>query len=215
MDFFAAQAAAKRRTGVLVVWFVVAITATIAVIWLGVSLYLAAQEPGLVAAAFSTELALGVGGLVACTTGAGYAYHAVRLAEGGPAVARMLGGAPVDRRTQEPGERRLVNVVEEMAIAAGLPVPALYVLPEQQGINAFAAGYSPDRSVVAVTRGALDRLTRDELQGVVAHEYSHVLNGDARLNVRLLSVIGGITAASAPLPPGPAPTPPPVPRVWP
>ena len=97
----------------------------------------------------------------------------------------MLGGVPVDRRTEDPGERRLVNVAEEMAIAAGLPVPALYVLPGEDGINAFAAGFTPDRAVVAVTRGALDRLDRDELQGVVAHEFSHVLNGDARLNVRL------------------------------
>ena len=120
-----------------------------------------------------------------------------RLAEGGAAVATMLGGVPVDRRTADPGERRLVNVVEEMAIAAGLPVPALYVLPEARGINAFAAGYTPDRAVVAVTRGAVDRLSRDELQGVVAHELSHVLNGDARLNLQLLALIGGITALAA------------------
>jgi Zn-dependent protease with chaperone function len=109
----------------------------------------------------------------------------------------MLGGAPVDRRTADPGERRLVNVVEEMAIAAGLPVPALYVLPAEAGINAFAAGFSPDRAVVAVTRGALDELTRDELQGVVAHELSHVLNGDARLNLQLLALVGGLTVLAA------------------
>ncbi len=106
----------------------------------------------------------------------------------------MLGGRPVDRFTQDLGEKRAVNVLEEMAIAAGLPVPRLYVLDGEGGINAFAAGPSPERAVVAVTRGALDQLDRDELQGVLAHELSHVLNADTRLNLRLMALLGGLTA---------------------
>ncbi|HEX9243987.1 MAG TPA: M48 family metallopeptidase [Anaeromyxobacter sp.] len=205
MDFFAAQEAAKRRTGLLVVYFVLAVLGTAAVIWAGLSMVLFAQAPtaslyDAPAAAFQPfgpALALAVTALVAVVTGGGAGYHAIRLSDGGPAVARMLGGVPVDRATQELGEKRLVNVAEEMAIASGLPPPALYVLPDEDGINAFAAGLTPDRAVIAVTRGALEKLDRDELQGVVAHEYSHVLNGDARLNVRLLAIIGGITVLAA------------------
>jgi Zn-dependent protease with chaperone function len=99
----------------------------------------------------------------------------------------------VDRRTQDQAERRFVNVVEEMAIASGIPVPAIYVLAGEPGINAFAAGFTPDRAAVAVTRGALDELTREELQGVVAHELSHVLNADSRLDLQLIAAVGGLT----------------------
>jgi Zn-dependent protease with chaperone function len=198
MDFFAAQAAARRRTALLVVYFALAFVGTIAAIWLGVSVVVSFQPVRLAdAGPFTGGLAWAVAMVVSATTAGGYAYHAARLADGGHSVARMLGGVPVDRATRDPGERRLVNIAEEMSIAAGLPVPALYLLPGEDGINAFAAGLVPDQAVVAVTRGALERLTRDELQGVVAHEYSHVLNGDARLNVRLLSTVGGITAVAA------------------
>jgi len=197
MDFFAAQAAARRRTAVLVCWFALAFAGTVAAIWAGLGLVLQVSGPAAGALAFTPDLAAWVAGGVAVVTLGGSSVHRARLSAGGSAVATMLGGVPVDRASQVPGERRLVNVVEEMAIAAGLPVPALYVLPREPGINAFAAGFSPDRAVVAVTRGALDRLTRDELQGVVAHELSHVLNGDARLNLELLSLIGGITALAA------------------
>ena len=198
MDFFAAQAAARRRTAVLVVWFSLAVVATAAAIWGGIGAVIAIGFPTATDLAFSPELAGWVLGGVGAVTLAGSAIHRARLgAAGGHAVARMLGGVAVDRRSEDVGERRLVNVVEEMAIAAGLPVPALYVLPDEPRVNAFAAGFSPDRAVVAVTRGALDELTRDELQGVVAHELSHVLNGDARLNLQLLALIGGITAVAA------------------
>jgi Zn-dependent protease with chaperone function len=197
MDFFAAQAAARRRTAVLVAWFALALLGTIAVVWAGLGA-LALGSPDLAALAFGPELGAAVAGGVVLVTGTGAAVHHARLARGGGhAVATMLGGVAVDRRSEDPGERRLVNVVEEMAIAAGLAVPALYVLPAEAGINAFAAGFTPDRSVVAVTRGALDELTRDELQGVVAHELSHVLNGDARLNLRLLALIGGLTVLAS------------------
>ena len=104
----------------------------------------------------------------------------------------MLGGRLVLPGTSDPDERRLLNVVEEMSIASGVPVPQVYVLPSERGINAFAAGHSTSDAAVAVTGGALKGLTRDELQGVIAHEFSHVLNGDMRLNIRLISLVFGI-----------------------
>ena len=108
-------------------------------------------------------------------------------------MAELLGGARSTAGTVDPAERTLVNVVEEMAIAAGVPVPTLYVLAGEEGINAFAAGFAPERAVIAVTRGAIDALTRDELQGVVAHELSHVVNSDTRLNLQLMALVGGLT----------------------
>jgi Zn-dependent protease with chaperone function len=194
MDFFGAQAAARRRTAVLVAWFAAAWLGTIALAHVLLGLVLRAGLLGPYVLPFGAASLGGVAALVTLLTAAGTAWHGVRLARGGGhAVARMLGGVPVDRGTREPAERRLVNVVEEMAIASGLPVPTIYVLPTEDGINALAAGFTPDRAVVAVTRGALEALDRDELQGVVAHELSHVLNADARLNLRLVALVGGIT----------------------
>ena len=121
-------------------------------------------------------------------------YRISSLGGGGAAVAMQMGGVPVPEDTLDPQLRRLRNVVEEMSIASGVPVPAVFVLEQEAGINAFAAGYSPSDAAVAVTRGTLDRLNRDELQGVIAHEYSHILNGDMRLNIRLMGVLFGILA---------------------
>jgi len=114
------------------------------------------------------------------------------LSSGGRVVARWLQSRPVRPNTQDPAERRLLNVVEEMALASGLPVPSVFLMESEKGINAFAAGHSRSDAVIVVTRGALDLLTRDELQGVIAHEFSHILNGDARLNIRLMAVLQGI-----------------------
>ena len=111
---------------------------------------------------------------------------------GGESVAFQMGGSPVPADTADFNLRRLRNVVEEIAIASGVPVPQVFVLEHEPGINAFAAGYAPADAVIAVTRGALDRLNRDELQGVIAHEFAHVLNGDMRLNIRLIGVLFGI-----------------------
>jgi len=195
VDFFAAQAAAKRRTAVLVVWFGLAWAGTVLLVYVGIG---AVLETGVVGqargVAFTAPFLAASAAFVTIVTATGSAWHGLRLARGGGhAVAQMVGGALVDRGTADPAERRLVNVVEEMAVASGLPVPAIYVLGGEAGINAFAAGITPDRAVVAVTKGALDGLTRDELQGVVAHEFSHLLNSDARLNLRLVALIGGIT----------------------
>ena len=114
------------------------------------------------------------------------------LSSGGGAVATQMGGTLVPADVQDPLRRRLRNVVEEMAIASGVPVPEIYVLEEESSINAFAAGYTPSDAAVAVTRGTLELLDRDELQGVIAHEFSHILNGDMRLNIRLMGVLFGI-----------------------
>jgi len=118
--------------------------------------------------------------------------RSLQLRSGGGEVAQAYGGTLIDADPSDPLRRRLRNVVEEMAIASGVPVPEIYVLEHEQGINAFAAGYSPADAAVAVTRGALERLDRDELQGVIAHEFSHVLNGDMRLNIRLIGFVFGI-----------------------
>ncbi len=113
---------------------------------------------------------------------------------GGSRVAESLGGMLVPENTPDPRLRRLRNVVEEMAIASGTPVPDVYVLPHEDGINAFAAGFTPADAAIAVTHGALERLNRDELQGVIAHEFSHIVNGDMRLNIRLMGVVFGLLA---------------------
>lgn len=114
------------------------------------------------------------------------------LQQGGSAVAEMLGGRRIQGKTDNPDERRLINVVEEMAIAAGIPPPKIYVMEDEYNINAFAAGLEINDAAVTVTKGALDKLTRDELQGVIAHEFSHILNGDMRLNVQLIGILYGI-----------------------
>ena len=135
---------------------------------------------------FSTLAVLG-------TIGISSLARTVSLAAGGGKVAEQLGGTRVGADTTDPLKRRLRNVVEEMAIASGVPVPQVYVLEREAGINAFAAGYSPANAAIAVTRGALVNLDRDELQGVIAHEFSHVLNGDMRLSTRLIGLLFGLT----------------------
>jgi Zn-dependent protease with chaperone function len=122
----------------------------------------------------------------------GSSYKTMALSAGGSAVAESLGGRPVLSNTIDPDERKLLNVVEEMSIASGVPMPKVYVLPDEDGINAFAAGHTPSDAAVTVTAGCLRRLNRDELQGVIGHEFSHILNGDMRLNIRLIGILFGI-----------------------
>ncbi len=131
---------------------------------------------------------LGMGVLI----GGGTAFRTAQLRKGGAAVAELLGGRRVDPGTRDPKERQLMNVVEEMSIASGVPVPEVFIMDREPGINAFAAGHTLNDAAVAVTRGALDAFTRDELQGVMAHEFSHILNGDMRLNIRLMGLLFGI-----------------------
>jgi Zn-dependent protease with chaperone function len=122
----------------------------------------------------------------------GALYMRSKLMAGGSSVARLLGGNPIEPRSDDIAEKRLQNIVEEMAIASGIPVPAVYVLAQEDSINAFAAGFTPSDAVIGVTQGTLLLLNRDELQGVIAHEFSHILNGDMRLNMRLTSLLHGI-----------------------
>src|SRR5688572_25634234 len=135
---------------------------------------------------FTTVVVLG-------TIGISSLARTVSLAAGDGKVAEQLGGTRVGADTTDPLKRRLRNVVEEIAIASGVPVPQVYVLEREAGINAFAAGYSPANAAIAVTRGALVNLGRDELQGVIAHEFSHVLNGDMRLSTRMIGLLFGLT----------------------
>jgi len=128
----------------------------------------------------------------ALTIALGSFYKIRQLAAGGSVVAELLGGRRVEPNSAEPDEQKLCNVVKEMAIASSMPVPEIYVLENERGINAFAAGHTRSDAAIGVTRGCLRLLNRDELQGVVAHEFSHVLNGDTRLNMRLMGIAHGI-----------------------
>ncbi|MDQ2702307.1 MAG: M48 family metallopeptidase [Pseudomonadota bacterium] len=192
MNFFEHQAAARRASTRLVVLFALAVIGIVAavdfVVWVVYGAMPDATEGGtstagaMVVASLATVAVIGLGSL----------FRIASLRGGGDKVALQLGGTPVAEDTTDFNLRRLRNVVEEIAIASGVPVPRIYILEHEQAINAFAAGYSPADAVVAVTRGALERLNRDELQGVIAHEFSHILNGDMRLNVRLIGVLFGI-----------------------
>jgi Zn-dependent protease with chaperone function len=196
MDFFGEQQAARRNTRWLVVLFAMAVAAIIVVLYLvvigaiGYSNTGRAAQPLLL---WQPELFAAVAVAVCVVIGLASLYKVVQLSSGGGAkVAESLGGRLVSRASTDVLERRLLNVVDEMAIASGIPVPKVYLLDDELAINAFAAGTSTSDAVVAVTRGALEQLNRDELQGVVGHEFSHIFNGDMRLNIRLIGVLHGI-----------------------
>ena len=196
--FFEQQDTARRSTTRLVVLFalaVVAIIASIEVLLAATMGYLsrnpdtgaldwsAVTNPQLVfVSVIGTLLVVGGGSL----------FKMAQLRGGGQVVAEQLGGRLLTPGSGDPVEQRLLNVVEEMAIASGTPTPPVYLMDREDGINAFAAGFSPNDAVIGVTRGTATRLTRDELQGVIAHEFSHILNGDMRLNLRLMGLLHGI-----------------------
>lgn len=203
VDFFEAQDRARRRTNRLIVLFAFAVLGTIAASYFAaVSLLRYSPRSYTSGYTYSRFDNLtqwwypDVFWAVACTTlavaGLASLYKWSQMRHGGSAVAEMVGGRRVDPKTRDFRERQLLNVVEEMAIASGIPMPAVFILDEEPGLNAFAAGLTTADAAVAVTRGALDKLTRDELQGVVAHEFSHILNGDMRLNVRITAIVFGI-----------------------
>ena len=200
MDFFEHQEDARRKTVLLVIYFILAVVAIIAAVYLACALIVFGLgsgdgagggggpapdlwDPGLLAIVAAGTTAL---------VGGGSLYKIASLSGGGHTVADLLGGTLLHPETRDPDERRLLNVVEEMAIAAGTPVPPVYLMEKERGINAFAAGYTPNDAVIGVTRGCVQTLSRDELQGVIAHEFSHILNGDMRLNIRLMGVLFGI-----------------------
>ncbi len=194
MDFFHHQDTARQRTGLLVMLFtlaVLAITGLVSVISIGIYFYFTG-EPFTTQSIISYCLLSFVGVLLVVSISS-----FVRLSElnakGGRGVAESIGGKLISTDTSNAKHRQLLNVVEEMSIASGIPVPPVYVMTEEHGINAFAAGMSIDDAVIGVTQGALDAFSRDELQGVIAHEFSHILNGDMRLNTRLIGALFGIT----------------------
>ncbi len=201
MDFFARQAATRRQSRWMVFLFLIAVVAIVIAIDLVVVTtvaILSVKDGGLLAtqdmslAHYPAVVAL-TSIVVIGTIGISSLVRTVSLSAGGSKVAEQLGGTRVGADTTDPLRRRLRNVVEEMAIASGVPVPQIYVLEREPGINAFAAGYSPANAAITVTRGALVNLNRVELQGVIAHEFSHVLNGDMRLSTRLIGLLFGLT----------------------
>lgn len=201
MDFFEHQDAARRNTRYLILLFLLATVGIVLAVDVAAGVIFGVVANDASSAAFTGAWVADNAGLFTATSlgtlsfiGLSSAYRIASLSAGGGTVARKLGGVPVTADTRDPLRKRLHNVVEEIAIASGVPVPEVFVLEKEAGINAFAAGFNTSDAVVAVTRGTLETLTRDELQGVIAHEFSHILNGDMRLNMRLIGVVFGILA---------------------
>jgi Zn-dependent protease with chaperone function len=194
MNFFEAQDAARRSTTRLVLMFAAAVIGIVLLTNLLIAFIFAYGEGRSQEALFSRvppELLLySTLGVILLITG-GSLYKMLQLRSGGQVVAESLGGRLISQNSGDLLERKVLNVVEEMAIASGSPVPPVYLLDES-GINAFAAGWSPADAVIGVTRGTIENLTRDELQGVIAHEFSHIFNGDMRINIRLIGILHGI-----------------------
>jgi len=204
MDFFAQQEKTRKKTKWLVIYFILAVAAMIAAIYIaavmifsGVQLhqhrgnyYNDESAPQISLWDPQIFLAVALGTIAVILIGS--SYKTMALAAGGSAVSEMMGARLVSANSTDPDERKLLNVVEEMAIASGVPVPQVYVMDDENGINAFAAGHKPGDATVTVTRGCMKLLSRDELQGVIGHEFSHILNGDMRLNLRLMGTIFGI-----------------------
>ncbi|WP_068545152.1 M48 family metallopeptidase [Thalassotalea crassostreae] len=198
MDFFQAQQDARRSTKRIVLMFVLAVTSLIVmtnILVMFVFGYFAADDTVnniVEVPAFDWQLFIFIAVCVCVVVFAGSIYKTMSLGGGGKAVAEALGGRLVNQQAKDLDERKLLNVVEEMAIASGCPVPQVYILDQEFEINAFAAGFKNSDAVIGVTLGCIEQLDRDELQGVIAHEFSHVLNGDMRLNMRLLGILHGI-----------------------
>ena len=195
MDFFKEQDKSRTKTARLIVLFALAVVAVVLAVY-AIAIFIvfsySARQPGFNPVEFNwVQLNLGfwVIGVTLLVIFIGSITRIIGLAKGGSSIAQNLGGRLVNASTKDPDERRLINVVEEMSIASGIPVPQVYILDREKGINAFAAGYAPNDAVVAVTRSCLKLLNRDELQGVIAHEFSHILNGDMRLNIRACSIL--------------------------
>jgi Zn-dependent protease with chaperone function len=197
VNFFQAQDAARRKTWQLALMFGTAVVTLIILtnILVAFAFGFTGSQAGMTfaqaLAAMPADswlwISVGVVGVVAAAS----AYKYLSIQAGGRTIAEALGGSLVRQNTQDPKQRQLLNVVEEMAIASGVAVPPVYLIPEPS-INAFAAGFGPDDAVIGINQGTLDLLDRDELQGVVAHEFSHILNGDTNINLRLIAILHGI-----------------------
>jgi Zn-dependent protease with chaperone function len=200
MNFFERQEQSRRTSRLLVVLFALAVISVVVAVNLVVVLVFVQAEENLYGQAPTLMQWVGAHprtvlvttAVVAAIIGFASMYKSAVLGGGGGVVARSLGGVRVSPDTTDPQQRRLLNVVEEMAIASGVPMPEVYLLEQERGINAFAAGHNPANAAIGVTRGTLETLNRAELQGVIAHEFSHILNGDMRLNIRLMGLLFGL-----------------------
>ena len=188
MDFFEAQEQARRKTKWLVLWFILAVIGVVAAVDVLIFFVLGGGE----SMSILLPASIGTAGVILAASG----FKSMQLSSGGAVVAKDLGGRLIMPGSTDLDEKRLLNVVEEMAIASGMPVPQVYLMDDEEGINAFAAGTEPSNAVIGVTRGCLQRLSRDELAGVVGHEFSHILNGDMRLNMRLMGLVFGLLVVS-------------------
>lgn len=194
MTFYENQAKARRKTTLLVFYFVCAVAFIIIAVNLVIyfALFAGANPPLTMQEWISHPLCLFTSLITLLIIACGSLFRAFQLKDGGASIALMAGGRHISFDTADPLEKKLLNVTEEMAIASGTRVPQLYLLENEQSINAFVAGLSPNTAILAVTRGALEQLSREELQGVIGHEFSHLLNGDTRINVKLISILAGI-----------------------
>lgn len=192
MDFFKSQDTARHNTAMLVLFFILAVVSMIILTNLLVMFAFGFinTEPS-TTQRINWEIFMAVGVGIIALVAMGSLYKIATLAGGGAKIAELLNGKLVVNDSGDADKQQLLNIVEEMAIAAGLPVPPVYLLDEA-AINAFAAGYSPSDAVIGVTKGAITNLSRDELQGIIAHEFSHIINGDMRLNIRLMGLLHGI-----------------------
>ena len=196
MDFFERQHKAKKKTGVLVFLFGVAVLLISLLNFLIIAAVIPFVDEGRNFSLQDPMLAMYVVlGTFVVISLAGL-YRKSQLSDGGSSIASMMGGRLVNMASTDPDEQKLMNVVEEMAIASSVPMPEVFVMNEEKAINAFAAGYTVDDAVIGVTDGCMRRLSRDELQGVIAHEFSHILNQDMRLNLRLVAVVFGLFVLS-------------------
>jgi len=197
MNFFESQDTAKRNTGKLILLFSLAVLSLVVMtnLLVMVAFGLLGEEGSSISSMsslqFDWQTFFVVGVIVTAIVLIGSLYKIGALSGGGARIAEMMNGRLLLAGSGDLGERRVLNVVEEMAIASGTPVPPVYLM-EEAGINAFAAGYSPSDAVIGVTRGTIDTLSRDQLQGVIAHEFSHILHGDMRINIRLIGMLHGI-----------------------
>ena len=192
MDFFSHQDQARKRTTQLVLLFVAAVAGLIVLLNLLIAvLFMSAGEGISWYEATTPEQWFWISAAVITVIGSASLVKWLMLRGGGRVVAESLGGRLLLPDSRDFYERRLLNIVEEMALAAGMPVPPVYVLSDSS-INAFAAGYQPSDAVIGVTKGCMEQLSRDQLQGVIAHEFSHIFNGDMRLNIRLMAILFGL-----------------------
>ena len=198
MNFFESQDRARKNTFQLVFLFALAVVTLIIMTNLLVMVvfgFISSQQMHSGGALLQKmdwqKFALVSAAVVTVVIG-GSLYKIMALSAGGRAVADGLGGQLIPQNTADLKQRRLLNVVEEMAIASGIPAPPVYILAGEPGINAFAAGFTPRDAVIGVTQGLIDHLSREQMQGVIAHEFSHIFNGDMRLNIRLMGVLNGI-----------------------